>query len=85
MKTYPDFFEVKCGYPPKLLIARADQLLTELGIASGDTIIVEKIPKIENVSHSNELKSVKESPNSEPKLVRRIMPDDNSCLFYAIS
>lgn len=62
------------GFPPKELdTSNSEQILQEMSIRSGDTLIIEEnkiLPKV---------------VAEEPKLVRRVVPADNSCLFSSLS
>ncbi|XP_065910864.1 ubiquitin thioesterase OTU1-like [Dysidea avara] len=73
------------GYPPKeLLLHDGSVSLAELGLRSGETLIVEEqsspIASGGKITHRV---TGKEKPS--PKLVRKIVPADNSCLFKSIS
>lgn len=66
------------GFPPKELNVRdAKVQLSSIGIKSGDTLIVEK--RKQGVPLTDQ---VNEVPH---KLMRKIVPADNSCLFSSIS
>jgi len=77
---------VMSGFPPKELdVSKGEQALNEVSIRSGDTLIVE-----ENKDTAAVAQVVTEAPKQqvvadEPKLVRKVVPADNSCLFASIS
>ncbi|XP_065654263.1 ubiquitin thioesterase OTU1 isoform X3 [Hydra vulgaris] len=71
---------VMCGYPPKTIdFANPDTLLESSIIRSGDVLIVENQKVLDN-SKSSSLAS-----NCSRKLVRKVVPADNSCLFASLS
>lgn len=75
--------KILIGYPPKPLSLRNTRAsLTELGIRSGDTLIVEEQAA---VSHVGTHHSSHEQDVFIPKITRRVVPADNSCLFKSIS
>uniref|UniRef100_A0A8D0GK66 Ubiquitin thioesterase OTU n=1 Tax=Sphenodon punctatus TaxID=8508 RepID=A0A8D0GK66_SPHPU len=75
------------GFPPHCIdLSDGERRLGELGIHSGDTLIVEEDttkPKTESsvVSKRSAPNSVREDL---PILARRVVPADNSCLFTSI-
>lgn len=83
---------IKAGFPPKLVdLENKDVKLLDVGIRAGDKLIVEML--------SQSTKTLKEAPSAPQKptsstpyaesgdgyCVLRKVPDDNSCLFRAIS
>ncbi|XP_057298079.1 ubiquitin thioesterase OTU1-like [Hydractinia symbiolongicarpus] len=69
--------KVMSGFPPKEInICSQDDTIGDISIRSGDTLIIE-----ENKSEP------KEAPANEKssKLVRKVVPADNSCLFASLS
>lgn len=86
---------IKSGYPPKTLETTNDTTtLQSLGIRSGDTLIVEEIkgdgecsqPKTNSSSTTTTATpSSAAASASKRKMVRKIVPADNSCLFASIS
>ncbi|XP_013911081.1 PREDICTED: ubiquitin thioesterase OTU1 isoform X1 [Thamnophis sirtalis] len=75
------------GFPPSCLdLSDEEQRLGELGIHSGDTLIVEEDttkPKTDSsiVTKRTVSNSVREAV---PVLARKVVPADNSCLFTSI-
>ncbi|KAM3841171.1 ubiquitin thioesterase OTU1 isoform 1-T1 [Vipera latastei] len=75
------------GFPPSCLdLSDGEQRLGELGIHSGDTLIVEEDatkPKSDSsiVTKRTVSNSVREAV---PVLARKVVPADNSCLFTSI-
>uniref|UniRef100_A0A8C5S9X7 Ubiquitin thioesterase OTU n=1 Tax=Laticauda laticaudata TaxID=8630 RepID=A0A8C5S9X7_LATLA len=75
------------GFPPSCLdLSDGEQRLGELGIHSGDTLIVEEDatkPKTDSsiVTKRTVSNSVREAV---PVLTRKVVPADNSCLFTSI-
>lgn len=86
---------VLSGFPPKSLdITRDDVNLSNSGILSGDTLILEEKEIVEPVKHINEVNAVNELPQrhhvEDPFecpgiLMKQIVPADNSCLFTSIN
>jgi len=83
---------IKSGFPPKVLSTNEEtQSLKDLGLRSGDTLIVEEIkggvtsqPKATPSSAVTPSTLVTNTTSSR-KMVRKIVPADNSCLFASIS
>lgn len=88
---------VLCGFPPKPLdISDNAKKLSEIGLKSGETLIVEEKPaSVSNASKPEpkpELKPVENGVVShEPLgpcrpgiLMKKVVPSDNSCLFTSI-
>lgn len=74
--------EIVTGFPIKRIVPlRHEQLLSELGIRPGDTLTVT------TGSDNGLLKEAADSTvgQGELEMILREMPDDNSCLFSAIS
>ena len=63
---------IKWGFPPKQLEAQDSATLKAIGIASGETLILDKL---EQESLSTQSSSI----------IRRIIPADNSCLFNSVA
>nr|XP_056723416.1 ubiquitin thioesterase OTU1 [Euleptes europaea] len=75
------------GFPPRGLdLSDAERGLGELGIHSGDTLIVEE--DASNLRTESSIVTKRTAPNSVrdtlPVLGRRVVPADNSCLFTSI-
>ena len=70
--------EVSAGFPPKRMVPQThEQPLRELGIQSGDTLTVTVELPVGVLAETQD--------TAEPAMVVREMPDDNSCLFSAVS
>ena len=72
------FYSVKSGYPPKLLNTNEEmQSLKDLGLRSGDTLIVEEIKGGETSQHKATpspavtLSTLVENTTSSRKMVRK--------------
>jgi hypothetical protein len=65
-----------------LEVSHDNQSLTELGISRGETLIIEKSSEAYSSATPIETKPLNDN---QPIVVCRSMPDDNSCLFNAIS
>ncbi|KAF8623544.1 hypothetical protein AX15_006319 [Amanita polypyramis BW_CC] len=91
----PSRQQLKSGYPPRTLTTIPELPISSLGIGRGDQLVVTEIAQSD--SHSN-VPQAQISPNrtvtsSKPDyvdvdgsvFVHRIVPDDNSCLFSAVS
>lgn len=82
--------QVLTGFPPKVFdISNDNQLLSEAGLTSGDTIILEEkaaAPTTIETSSSNQSRHhVSENQLGCPGiLMKRVVPADNSCLFTSI-
>lgn len=71
--------KILIGFPPKVLnISDVTDQLYSIGIRSGDTLIIQKDNQA--VTPVNQASEV-----SHSKLMRKIVPADNSCLFSSIS
>lgn len=89
----PDKQRIKCGFPPKQLDTSNDnKILKETGIRSGDTLIIEENKGADATNGStsytkppNQAASNQSAHVPKPKMVRKIVPADNSCLFASIS
>ncbi|XP_076862795.1 ubiquitin thioesterase OTU1 [Brachyhypopomus gauderio] len=80
-----DVQKIMVGYPPSSLDLRnGDAYLKDYPIQSGDTLIVEE-EKNKPKAHSNA--TVLKGPllDSGPRLERRVVPADNSCLFTSVN
>lgn len=84
---------VLCGYPPKPLdISNDSQKLSDIGLKTGETLIVEEKPAAPSVTLSAESKPVENGVASHETLVpcrpgilmKKVVPSDNSCLFTSI-
>ncbi|NWY03317.1 OTU1 thioesterase, partial [Nothoprocta ornata] len=72
------------GFPPRHIdLSDGERRLGELGIHSGDTLIVEEEPPAQRASPPL-AKRAMGSP-AAPVLARRVVPADNSCLFTSVS
>ncbi|CAG9310881.1 unnamed protein product [Blepharisma stoltei] len=88
----PDCQVIKSGYPPKGISADDSISISELGISSGETLIIEALPEAPKpIPKQNENKPVpqvppqSQIPNRDGKvMIRRIIPADNSCLFNSV-
>ena len=85
---------VLCGYPPKPLdISNDSQKLSDIGLKTGETLIVEEKPAVTT--------GPSKTPDSKPQengiashetlvpirpgiLMKKVVPSDNSCLFTSI-
>ncbi|ODV92168.1 hypothetical protein CANCADRAFT_30410 [Tortispora caseinolytica NRRL Y-17796] len=85
---------IKFGYPIKTIKIDSDgQLLADLGIKSGETLIINGKSGVANSTESKPEPIMNSKPSeSEPYvkygdqyLTIRVMKDDNSCLFNSIS
>jgi len=78
---------VMSGFPPKELdTSNSDQIMEQIAIRSGDTLIIEEskdTPKI--ISSGAVSTQTMQSASQAAKLVRRVVPADNSCLFASLS
>ncbi|GAA5941091.1 ubiquitin-specific protease OTU1 [Sporobolomyces koalae] len=103
----PERQELRTGFPPKLLGTSTVQttLLSALGIANGDAIVVAESATTASEIHQpatpasappstvSASRAIESSSSNAPQyvqvdggfLILRIVPDDNSCLFTAIS
>eukprot|EP00126_Sphaerothecum_destruens_P006809 Sdes_comp19539_c0_seq3m11145 len=78
--------KVKRGYPPVELEASQDsEKLSDLGLTSGETLLVELSAKAAQ-SHPavSEPKVSSLSPHEAGILVKRVIESDNSCLFNSV-
>jgi len=80
--------KIMSGFPPKELdISKTDAVLPDIALRSGDTLIIEENNENKPKIISAEIKE--ESANKTklllPKLVRKVVPADNSCLFASLS
>lgn len=87
-----DALHVLSGFPPKVLDLEIENLrLKEIGISSGDTLIVEEKPRIscngtdkieiESRPHISDTENFMNIPGI---LMKKIVPADNSCLFTSV-
>ncbi|XP_041970882.1 ubiquitin thioesterase OTU1 [Aricia agestis] len=85
---------VLCGYPPKPLdISNDDKTITDIGLKTGETLIVEEktVPTTATVTKPDQTKPVENGVTQEPTvpcrpgiLMKKVVPSDNSCLFTSI-
>ncbi|XP_005529392.1 ubiquitin thioesterase OTU1 [Parus major] len=76
------------GFPPRSLdLSDGERRLGELGIHSGDTLIVEEDTSKPEPDSPVVAKKAMSHPVREavPVLARRVVPADNSCLFTSVS
>lgn len=85
--------QVLSGYPPKCLELCDSSNLTDSGINSGDTLILEELPpqkaqndlnqQTDSLKKANQSNDVDSTP---PRgiLMKHVVPADNSCLFTSI-
>lgn len=91
---------LKVGFPPKPIdMTDLDKPINDLGIKNGDQVILEVEPLSDDKQYTASAQPAEESnkPKSDPNipstyittldkyLVLRNIPDDNSCMFNAIS
>lgn len=84
--------QILSGFPPKAFdLTSNTKLLSELGIKSGDTLIVEEkavAPEVSSFTHTSTEEArhhVAENQDGCPGiLMKKIVPADNSCLFTSI-
>lgn len=88
LATGSDSISMKCGFPPKVISSSDDQKPLADFLKSGDTIVVEQQssntckPQAPGYTNGNGLSL----PNGEgSKMVRKVIPADNSCLFNSFS
>ncbi|KOB76661.1 Cysteine-type peptidase [Operophtera brumata] len=91
---------VLCGYPPKPIDVSDDyKTLTQIGLKSGETLIVEEkagpspgegskaetsVPMIKGPSRPVENGTSHETIGRPGILMKKVVPSDNSCLFTSI-
>ncbi|XP_053310384.1 ubiquitin thioesterase OTU1 [Spea bombifrons] len=77
---------VMVGFPPENLdLSNGDATLGDLPIKSGDTLIVEEDKTKVNTAPLPTSKQNQEiQPATEARIVRRVVPADNSCLFTSV-
>lgn len=85
---------VLCGYPPKPIdISNDNKTLSEIGLKSGETLIVEEksVPVEQSVKKPDVTKPVENGVSHETIgpcrpgiLMKKVVPSDNSCLFTSI-
>ncbi|XP_015108358.1 ubiquitin thioesterase OTU1 [Diachasma alloeum] len=79
--------EVRSGFPPKVLnLSCLNSTLSDTGIVSGDTLIVEEKINLcngekESRSHVVDSERFSDTPGM---LMKKIVPADNSCLFTSV-
>ncbi|KAK2466797.1 hypothetical protein APHAL10511_001055 [Amanita phalloides] len=92
----PSLQQLKSGYPPRLLTTISELPISSLGLGRGDHIIVTESapqPVLPPPSRNPASLQPKNTKRSGPDyvdidggfLVHRVVPDDNSCLFSAVS
>lgn len=88
----PDKQCIKSGYPPKALnLSGAEtNTLKTVGLRSGDTLIIEELKDGVNGGVQSQPPTQAAAVSVPPprpirKMVRKIVPADNSCLFASIS
>lgn len=70
-----DIIRIKVGYPPKLLeTINSNQKLESLQIRSGDTLVID-----ENEADKRAART------ADSKMIRKVVPADNSCLFTSVN
>lgn len=88
-----DKIHVLCGYPPKPLdISDDDMKLSDIGLKTGETLIVGEKVVAASVSKPEEKKSLENGIASHETLgpcrpgilMKKVVPSDNSCLFTSI-
>lgn len=74
------------GFPPKAMDLSGDnRTLVDVGISSGDTLIVdEKAPTEKPNSSPSSVNNEIDSFASKGILMKKVVPSDNSCLFTSI-
>ncbi|XP_047528899.1 ubiquitin thioesterase OTU1 [Vanessa atalanta] len=84
---------VLCGYPPKPLdISNDNKTLSEIGLKTGETLIIEEksAPSAPSVVKSDVTKPIENGISHETIgcrpgiLMKKVVPSDNSCLFTSI-
>lgn len=78
---------IRFGYPPKKLdLSNVATKITEIGIKSGETLIVEgkSLEQWPQVVTASEPTPKPARPTVEPGIRRNDVPADNHCLFYSI-
>lgn len=78
---------IRFGYPPKKLdLSNVATKITEIGIKSGETLIVEgkSLEQWPQVVPASEPTPKPARPAVEPGIRRNDVPADNHCLFYSI-
>lgn len=88
---------VLCGYPPKPIdVSDDNKTLTEIGLKTGETLIVEEksgpclkatqtaVPTIREPSRPVENGTSHDTPGRPGILMKKVVPSDNSCLFTSI-
>lgn len=85
---------VLCGYPPKPIdISNDNKTLSEIGLKSGETLIVEEksVPVQQSAKKPDVTKPVENGVSHETIgpcrpgiLMKKVVPSDNSCLFTSI-
>ncbi|KXN67990.1 OTU-domain-containing protein [Conidiobolus coronatus NRRL 28638] len=91
----PNMLQVKAGFPPKLLSASDSTLLSELDIRNNDRLHI--IIASNSNNNTSSVSTASNSSNTKPAVetskyirinsgyvIRRDIPDDNSCLFRAL-
>lgn len=74
---------VLAGFPPKYISADDNEKsLLEMGINSGDTLIVEE--KVAKPSENVNIAEYEKQVNARGLLLRKVVPSDNSCLFTSV-
>lgn len=74
------------GFPPRSIdLSDGERRLGELGIHSGDTLIVEEDTSKPSAGSPVVTKRTMEVMEALPVLARRVVPADNSCLFTSIN
>lgn len=86
---------VLLGYPPKPLdISNNEMKLSEIGLKSGETLIIEEksVPVTESSTQASCNKAIENGITSQVPtvpcrpgiLMKKVVPSDNSCLFTSI-
>lgn len=84
---------IKCGFPPKTVETISGAPLSQLGIRSGDTLVVQSAQSDASIQKQSE-EDISEIENATQvpvlefvggAIALRRIPDDNSCLFNSIA
>mmetsp|Transcript_39953 Transcript_39953/g.81815 ORF Transcript_39953/g.81815 Transcript_39953/m.81815 type:complete len:307 (+) Transcript_39953:146-1066(+) len=80
--------KLSCGFPPKEIASNPQQTIEASGIANGDMIRVTALsePAVA-VTSTTEGQGVEQNAahSSSRKIVRKVIPADNSCLFNSVA
>ncbi|KAF8733704.1 hypothetical protein AX14_003629 [Amanita brunnescens Koide BX004] len=82
----PSRQQLKSGYPPRILTTIPDLPISSLGIVRGDQIIVTDVaPQRPPIPQNRPSEGPVYVDTNGGVLIHRVVPDDNSCLFSAVS